>query len=93
MSDKWLNHNLYLGDWDETELYDWLCETVAPVLSTSQAEYNYFVRYHGDNNLWTMHSADVSDVTGSIYDTVTVISFLNREDAIMAKLKFGGSLE
>lgn len=92
MSDKWLNYNLYLGDRDETELYDWLCENIGPLLMTTKADYDYFTQYHGDNDLWIMHSADVSDVSSSAYDIITVISFKHREDALMAKLRFGGSM-
>jgi hypothetical protein len=86
-----LDYNLYLGDRDETELYEWLCENIAPVLMTTKAEWDYFTMYHGDNDLWIMHSADVSDTSGS-YDIITVLSFKNKEDALMAKLRFGGSM-
>jgi hypothetical protein len=86
-----LDYNLYLGDRDETELYDWLCENIAPVLMTTKAEWDYFTMYHGDDDLWIMHSADVSDTSGS-YDIITVLSFKNKEDALMAKLRFGGSM-
>ena len=86
-----LDYNLYLGDRDETELYDWLCENIAPVLMTTKAEWDYFTMYHGDDDLWIMHSADVSDTSGQ-YDIITVLSFKNKEDALMAKLRFGGSM-
>jgi hypothetical protein len=86
-----LDYNLYLGDRDETELYDWLCENIAPVLMTTKADWDYFTMYHGDDDLWIMHSADVSDTSGS-YDIITVLSFKNKEDALMAKLRFGGSM-
>lgn len=86
-----LDYNLYLGDRDETELYDWLCENIAPVLMTTKAEWDYFTMYHGDDDLWIMHSADVSDTSGQ-YDVITVMSFKNKEDAVMAKLRFGGSM-
>lgn len=91
MSNKWLTYNLYLGDKDETELYDWLCENIGPLAMTTKAEYDYFTMYHGANDLWVMHSADVSDTSGS-YDTITVMSFTHKEDAVMAKLRFGGSM-
>jgi len=91
MSDKWLNYNLYLGDRDETELYDWLCENIGPLSRATRGEWDYFTMFHGDNDLWTMHSADVSDTSGS-YDTITQISFKHKEDAVMAKLRFGGSM-
>jgi hypothetical protein len=80
-----------LGDRDETELYDWLCENIAPVLMTTKAQYDYFTMYHGEDDLWIMHSADVSDTSGS-YDLITQLSFKNKEDALMAKLRFGGSM-
>jgi len=86
-----LDYNLYLGDRDETELYDWLCENIAPVLMTTKADWDYFTMYHGDDDLWIMHSADVSDTSGQ-YDIITVLSFKNKEDALMAKLRFGGSM-
>jgi len=86
-----LDYNLYLGDRDETELYEWLCENIAPVLMTTKAEWDYFTMYHGDDDLWIMHSADVSDTSGQ-YDIITVLSFKHREDAVMAKLRFGGSM-
>lgn len=84
-------YNLYIGDAVEEDVYSWLSETIAPLLMTTQAEYDYYNMYHGDQDLWIMHSADVSDVSGS-YDTITVVSFKNKEDALMAKLRFGGSM-
>jgi hypothetical protein len=86
-----LDYNLYLGDRDETELYEWLCENIAPVLMTTKAEWDYFTMYHGDNDLWIMHSADVSDTSGQ-YDIITVLSFKHKEDAVLACLRFGGSI-
>lgn len=91
MSEPWLNHNLYIGDVEEEDVYSWLSETISPVLMTTQAEHDYFKMYHGDRDLWIMHSSDVSDVSGS-YDTVTLISFKHLEDALLAKLRFGGSM-
>jgi hypothetical protein len=92
MSDRWLNHNLYIGDVEEEDVYSWLCETISPVLMTTQAEYDYFKMYHGDRDLWIMHSTDVSDVSGSSNDTITLISFKNIEDALLTKLRFGGNI-
>ncbi len=86
-----LNYNLYVGDRDETELYDWLCENIGPLSTTTKGEWDYFTQYHGDNGLWNMHSADVSDTSGS-YDIITVMGFKHKEDALMAKLRFGGSM-
>jgi hypothetical protein len=86
-----LEYNLYVGDRDETELYDWLCENVGPLSMTTKSEYDYFTRFHGDNDLWIMHSADVSDASG-VYDIITQISFQHKEDLLMAKLRFGGSV-
>jgi len=90
---EWLNYDLYIGDAVEEDVYEWLCENIAPVLMTTQAEYDYFKMYHGDHDLWIMHSTDVSDVGGSRWDTITQISFKKKEDAIMTKLRFGGSIQ
>jgi hypothetical protein len=91
MYDKLLTYSLYLGDADEDNVYSWLCGNIAPVIRTTQAEHDYFKMYHGDQDLWSMHSTDVSDVSGS-YDTVTLIGFKHKEDAVMARLQFGGSM-
>jgi|Laugrespbdmm15sn_2_1035079.scaffolds.fasta_scaffold185324_1 hypothetical protein len=92
MSDRWLNYNLYIGDAVEEDVYAWLCESIAPLLMTTQAEYDYYDMYHGDRDLWIMHSTDVSDVSGSANDTITLLSFKNIEDALLAKLRFGGNM-
>lgn len=92
MSDKWLNHNLYIGDVEEEDVYSWLSETISPVMMTTKAEFSYYDMYHGDRDLWIMQTTDVSDVSGSANDTVTLISFKHLEDALLAKLRFGGSV-
>jgi hypothetical protein len=92
MSEPWLNYNLYISDVEEEDVYSWLSETVSPLVMTTQAEYDYFKMYHGDRDLWIMHSTDVSDVSGSANDTVTLISFKHMEDALLARLRFGGNI-
>lgn len=89
MSDEWLNHNLYIGDANEEDVYSWLCETIAPLHMTVKDEFSYYDVYHGDRELWIMHTTDVSDVSGT-NDTVTLISFKHVEDALLSKLRFGG---
>jgi hypothetical protein len=93
MSDKWLNYDLYIGDVNEEELYSWLCANISPLVMTTRAEWSYYDMYHGDNDLWIMHSQDVSDVSGSPWDVITQVSFKNKEDAVMTKLCFGGSFK
>jgi len=84
--------SLYIGDANEEELYSWLCTTISPLAKTTCPKRTYYEMYHGKRNLWAMQTTDVSDVSGSSYDTLTLITFKNMEDAIMAKLKFGGSI-
>ncbi len=90
---KWLDYNLYIGDADERELYEWCAENISPVLMTTQAEFDYYKMYHGDKDLWILHTTDVSDVSSSSWDTITLVSFKNKEDAIMTKLRFGGAIQ
>jgi len=92
MTDRWLNYNLYIGDVEEEDVYCWLSETVSPLVMTTKAEFSYYDMYHGDRDLWIMQTTDVSDVSGSSNDTVTLISFKHMEDALLARLRFGGSI-
>lgn len=92
MSDL-LAYNLYIGDANEEDVYTWLCENVSPLIMTTRAEWSYFDMYHGDNDLWIMVSQDVSDVNGSPWDIITHIGFKHQEDALVAKLRFGGSFK
>ena len=85
--------DLYLGDVDEEELLGWLCETISPLVMTTKAEYSYFNMYHGDDDLWIMDTSDVSDVSGSSWDTMTVVTFLRKEDAMLSRLRWGGILK
>lgn len=92
MSETWLTHNLYIGDVEEEDVYAWLSETISPLLMTTKAEFRYYDMYHGDRDLWIMQTTDVSDVSGSSNDTITLVSFKNIEDALLTKLRFGGSI-
>ena len=83
-------YNLYIGDIDEQEILGWLCENIGPIARTVKEEYNYFNTYHGSNNLWVMNTSDVSDVSGQ-YDTITLVSFKRPEDAMLTKIRWGGS--
>jgi hypothetical protein len=92
MFDKWLNHNLYIGDANLEDVYSWLSETISPVILTTRDEFSYYDMYHGDGDLWIMQTTDVSDVSGSSNDTITLISFKNIEDAVLARLRLGGNI-
>lgn len=85
--------DLYLGDVDEEELLAWLCENISSLVMTTKAEYSYFNMYHGDDDLWIMETSDVSDVSGSSWDTMTVVTFLRKEDAMLSRLRWGGTLQ
>ena len=85
--------DLYLGDVDEEELLAWLCENISSLVMTTKAEYSYFNMYHGDDDLWIMETSDVSDVSGSRWDTMTVVTFLRKEDAMLSRLRWGGTLQ
>jgi hypothetical protein len=85
--------DLYLGDVDEDELLGWLCENISPLVMTTKAEFSYFNMYHGDDDLWIMETSDVSDVRGSPWDTMTRIIFLRKDDAMLSRLRWGGTLE
>lgn len=84
--------SLYIGDANEEELYSWLCTTISPLAKTTCPKRTYYDVYHGKKNLWIMQTTDVSDVSGSSNDTLTLITFKQIEDAMLTKLKFGGNL-
>jgi hypothetical protein len=84
---------LYLGDVNDEDVLNWLCEHISPLVLTTKAEYDYFEMYHGDDDKWIMHSADVSDVSSSKWDTVTEIIFKNKEDVMYCHLVWGGSIQ
>jgi aromatic ring-cleaving dioxygenase len=86
------NYCLYIGDADINELVNWLCENVSGVVFTSRSEDSYYDMYHGDNDLWLANTVEVSDAS-PIYDEVTAVSFAKHEDAVMCKLRFGGTLQ
>lgn len=83
--------NLYIGDVDESEVLSWLCESICPISHTKKEEFQYFSTYYGKNNSWVMNTSDVSDVSGQ-YDTITLVSFKNQTDAMLARLRWGGSI-
>lgn len=84
-------YSLYIGDKDEDEVLGWLIQNVSKLASTTKEEFNYFNTYRGADDKWVMNTTDVSDVSGQ-FDEVTLIVFALHEDAIMAKLRFGGSM-
>jgi hypothetical protein len=84
-------HKLYIGDVNEQDLADWLEENISPILFTTKEVSAYFTMYHGDNDLWILDTADVSDVSSSKYDTVSVVTFSRREDLMLCQLTWGGS--
>jgi hypothetical protein len=85
--------NLYLGDVDEEELLAWLCENISSLVMTTKAEYSYFNMYHGDDDLWIMETSDVSDLNSSPWDTITQVTFKSNEDAMLSRLRWGGTLQ
>lgn len=84
-------YSLYIGDKDEDEVLGWLIQNVSELASTTKEEFNYFNTYRGAGDKWVMNTTDVSDVSGQ-FDEIALIVFALREDAIMAKLRFGGSM-
>lgn len=84
--------NLFIGDVDEDEVVAWLSESICPIGSVDKnSEWQYFTTFIGERNRWRLESTDVSDVSGC-YDTMTQITFKITEDALMCKLRWGGSL-
>lgn len=84
-------YSLYIGDVDEDEVLGWLIQNVSELASTTKEKFNCFDTYRGTDNKWVMNTTDVSDVSGQ-FDEITLIVFALQEDAIMAKLRFGGSM-
>ena len=84
------DHTLYIGDVDEQEVVEWLTRNLSPVVFTTRTDGDYYDMYHGDHDLWILHSQDVSDVSGQ-YDTITQICFAKKEDRLLFQLTFGGT--
>lgn len=84
---------LYLGDANEEDVLNWLCEHISPLVMTTKAEYAYHEMYHGDDDLWIMDTTDVSDVSSSKWDTITEIIFKNKEDVMYCHLVWGGTIQ
>ena len=82
---------LYIGDVDEQDLLNWLCENISPLVMTTRAEHAYYDMHHGDNDLWIMDTTDVSDVSSSKWDTITEVMFKNKEDLVYCQLVWGGT--
>ena len=85
--------NLYLGDKDEKEVLAWLIENVGPLGMTTKAEFDYYEQFYALDGSWCMRSTDVSDVSSSQFDVITLIEFANKDDAILCHLCWGGSIE
>jgi hypothetical protein len=88
-----MNKCLYIGDANEEELLNWLCENISPLIMTTKAQYAYYEMYHGDHDLWIMNTTDVSDVSSSKWDTITEILFKNKEDVMYCHLVWGGTTQ
>ena len=84
---------LYLGDADEEEVLNWLCEHISPLVMTTRAEFAYHDMHHGDDDKWIMDTTDTSDVRGCKWDTITEIVFKNKEDVMYCHLVWGGSIQ
>jgi hypothetical protein len=84
-------YNLYIGDIDEQEILEWLSENIAHIALTTKEEFAYYSTYHSDDDLWILNTADVSDVSLT-NDTITSVMFKNKEDVLLAKLRWGGSI-
>lgn len=82
---------LYIGDCDENELLSWLIENIGPLGMTTQATTDFYKQFYAKDGMWFMHTSDVSDVSGQ-FDTVTCVEFGNKDDALLCKLTWGGSL-
>lgn len=82
-------YNVYLGDKDEKEILAWLIENIGPLGMTTKAEYSYYEQFYALDGSWCMQSTDVSDVSGSSYDVITLVEFDNHEDALLCRLTWG----
>jgi len=87
-----LSHCVYINDADDQEILNWLCETISGLVFTTRPEFSLNDMHHGDNDLWLLHSQDVSDVSLE-YDIITCVQFTKLEDAMLCKLRFGGTLQ
>lgn len=85
-------YDLYIGDKDEEDILSWLIANIAPLGRTVKVDWNYYNTYNSKNNIWIMSTADVSDVGSSPWDTMTHIIFKKKEDAVMCKLTWGGTI-
>lgn len=88
-----MKNSLYLNDVNEEEVLNWLCEHVSPLEMTTRPEYAYHDMYHGNDDKWIMETTDVSDVSGSAWDTITEVVFKNKEDIMYCHLVWGGSIQ
>jgi hypothetical protein len=88
-----MNKCLYIGDADEQALLNWLCENISPLVMTTKAEFAYFEMYHGDDDKWIMNTTDVSDVSSSKWDTITEVTFRDKEDIMYCHLVWGGTTQ
>lgn len=84
--------DLYISDVDEDEVLAWLSENICPIGNTNKKEWNYFNTYIGVRKKWQLETADVSDLSSSPWDTITQVTFKSNEDALMCKLRWGGTL-
>lgn len=87
------HHRLYIGDVDDHELATWLAENISAIVFTTRADHSYYDMYHGDNDLWILDTTDVSDISSSKYDTISVVTFSRQEDLMLCRLTWGGSTE
>jgi len=86
-----LAYKLYIGDVNDHDLADWLAGNISPVVFTTRSEFAYYDMYHGDFDLWILDTTDVSDVSSSKYDTISVVTFSRREDLMLCQLTWGGT--
>ena len=82
-------YSLYIGDPDEKELLEWLCENLGPVILTTKQQDEYYESYHGEN--WTMDTTEVSDVSLQ-YDIICQVRISKKEEAMLTKLRWGGTI-
>lgn len=85
-------YNLYITDKDEKEVLAWLIENIGPLGMTTKAEYDYYEQFYASDGSWCMRTTDVSDVSGSRFDVITLVEFEANEDAILCKITWGGSI-
>jgi hypothetical protein len=85
-------YDLYIGDKDEHDILSWLIANIAPLGKTEKAEWNYYNTYKAKREKWIMNTTDVSDVSSSSWDTLTHVIFKDKEDAVLCKLTWGGSI-